>query len=142
MEQRTFPFGPQSVPDPKLIEDWEVKTFQDEKDAIWAMFARARTKRSQSGWANIFNTAKGTFNLWVSKQTGADDRRRNFPTDMLKRAIHETGSMGIVQYLIKGTGYKLVKMTNEERIKEIEADQKARRIEELEQELAQLKGAA
>jgi len=103
---------PQVLPKEKLLDEWEVRVCRTWHEALRMQFNKARVRKNQEFWARAFGYTKGIWNRILNgdqfEETGDNNWKRHFPCEHLPRLLSETGHMGLVQWLIKDTPFKLV----------------------------------
>lgn len=150
MGQMSLPLRPQVLPRESLLDEWEIRACRSWHQALRMQFNKARTRKNQEFWARAFGYTKGIWNRILNgdqyEETGDNSWKRHFPSDQLPRLLSETGHMGLIQWLIKDTPYKLVQKTAAEIDAANREEQLIRRQETLQAELEmvqqQLRGVA
>lgn len=102
-------------------------------------FNKARTRKSQEFWARAYGYTKGIWNRIVNgdqyEETSDNNWKRHLNPELIPRIVSETGHMGVIQWLIKDSPFKLVAKTAEEMDAASKQEQLIRQQDELQRQL-------
>jgi hypothetical protein len=137
--QLNLPIRPQVLPQAKLLEEWEVRSCRTWHDALRMQFYKARTRKNQEFWARTYGYAKGIWNRILNgdqyEETADNNWKRHLNPALIPQIVTDTGHLGIIQWLLKDTPYKLVPKTAAEIDEANKQEQLLRQQEELQRQL-------